>query len=314
MQTQQRKYQRNESLCWQNVEGNSVTRRMVNFVSYAVGGERAIVEFGHSAEGVARRHDVPVAALSRVETQHQPPIFHQDFIRPRAAPTPLSETQIARRLAERRTVLADAHSRAAQAREGVTSTSELVTRARREHEAARAALLSYDQHLRAEAQRYESWVRSPNGETPPEPQPSGQDRGYIVARVAMTESVHTKLEGEARDAQARLGEAMAGVRQAAAEWIAARFESDVEQLRELEDVALRFRADLVKISQNWFGGSALKLSEASANLLGTIPDFDRLKFMGRESMVTQWQSLYEQLIKDPAADFAPPEPVTEQAA
>jgi hypothetical protein len=131
--------------------------------------------------------------------------------------------------------------------------------------------LRLDAHHRSEAAKLERAIRK--GDPPPEPQPNGLDRAAIVTGVATTESILTKPTSEHRKADRRLGEAVAAARREALAVIATLLDRDCGQLRELEEIALTFRANLIKISQIWFsaGDGPIKISEASAQLLSTPP-------------------------------------------
>src|SRR5262249_49484936 len=150
-------------------------------------------------------------------------------------------------------------------------TGEIVTRARREHESARAALLELDGHLRSEAAKLERAIR--DGVTPPETLTNGQDRNYVVTRESMTEQALTKFQTEHQEAQSRLGDAAAAVRHAAIQLMGVMLDQQVEKLRNLENFALQVRADLLKVTQYWPSTSgAIPLSESGAVYLGQMPD------------------------------------------
>ena len=55
----------------------------------------------------------------------------------------------------------------------------------------------------------------------------------------------------------------------------------------------------------------LPLSEAAAQLLTTPPNPDALRFLGFDTSIGPWRSLFEQLLKNPDADF---DTVTEESA
>jgi hypothetical protein len=123
----------------------------------------------------------------------------------------------------------------------------------------------------------------------------------------MTENALTKFSIEDREAQSRLVKAMAAVRTAALQVISAALDRDCERLREAEEIVLKFRADLIKITKWWppAADGPLKLSESSAVLLGTLPDLDRVRFIGSETAAGPCKRLLDQLSRDPAAELAP---------
>jgi hypothetical protein len=310
----QRKFQSGETLLWQTVEQSGTpTHRMVGFEAYEAGGASATVQWLHNAEGQPRRWSVPVRELSRPVAPSNVPIYHQHAFKPPTPPQPLSETQITARIEAARAALAEAHEDVRRAKDVVRSTSELVSRAAKELEAARAALLSLEAHHMSEGAKLEAAIRQ--GQTPPEMQPAGQDRAAVVQRTQACEHALQKFQAEDRTAQQHLSETLAAVRREAVSLITARFESDCQQLHELQELALKVRADLIKVSRWWPDGSALRLSEASASLLTVIPDYDRVRFLSSEAAVTPWERLYQQLLTDPTADFVTEEePVTAESA
>lgn len=307
--TQERKFKPDENVTWMTLEGQTWTKRQVAVRSQK--GNRATIAWGFTAEGNAKLYDVPLSQLSRNEPPSNVPIYHQAPITPYQPPEPPSESQLQRRLSDGRASLIEAHEHSRRARDVVRSTSELVTRANGEFEASRAALLGLDAKIRSESTKLERALRA--GETPPEMQPA-PDRGVIVQRVQATEAALRKFQAEDREAQARLGQAMGGIRGAAVGLLTIMIEVEIERLRQGEEAMLLFRAGLQKVVE-WAGasGTALPLSAAAAAVLGSFgPDRDRAKFMGGGA-VPRWERLLKQLIEDPTADFAE-EPVTDTAA
>src|SRR5215469_13548472 len=112
------RYRPEEVLTWTRIENEVRTQRRVQFKQYLTGSGQAIVTFGHSAEGVAQRHTVPLEQLSRPQAPEMP-WFLPARIEPPKPPTPLTEGEVAERFAARRETLAQAHDEAKAARDAV---------------------------------------------------------------------------------------------------------------------------------------------------------------------------------------------------
>jgi len=188
----------------------------------------------------------------------------------------------------------------------VTSAQTLAERAQTEFGQAKAALATLDRHDRAAQHNLEQAIRTG--------QPEGNgvdhhlaDRQYVVDRVRMTEAVLTKLKSELSSATATLSDALNAVRKAAIQVVAAMLDRDVEQLRTLEDYALRFRADLLAVSTWWpsVEDKAIPIARSSAVLLERVPDFDRAKLLTNTTQATApFKAVLEELIQGNAdADF-----------
>ena len=228
MNTQTQKFQPDELVTWTSFERGSWTKRQVA-VERVTGGGRAIVTFGHTAEGVARRYDVPVSELSRPEpTQNRVPIYHSAAIRPPEPPQPPSEQQLADRLVRAREALTETHENVRRAKDVVRSTGDLVRRAQAEHSAATAAVNRLTAGQKTQERRFEAAIR--RGETPPAIEP-GEDRAAIVQRVDACAAALAKFTTEDQTAQARLSSATAAVRSAATGVVTNMLEREITRLR-----------------------------------------------------------------------------------
>jgi hypothetical protein len=307
MQTPSERYRAGEVIEWWSLENGTRTRRMVEVLETR--GARLIVGYGYNSEGVIRRYDVGLSEVRRTPPPEVNPHLPNGVIPVRAPLTFLTAERIAERLVTRQNTLAGTQEKLKAARAATVATQELVSRAAREHETARAALLTLDAHHRSEARKLENALRA--NETPPPTKANGQDRGLIMQRVQATQSAVEKFAGEDEQARSRLSEAVAAVRAAALAVLALYLERDCQRLRELEEVCLQFRADCLKASQVWMSAAdgPIKLSEASATLLTNPPDYDRVQFLAKASVTDTWKQLFERLLTDPTADFT----VTEEA-
>jgi hypothetical protein len=294
------------------MEQGARAQRPVEFVDYNPGGESATVIFGYN-RSQPKHFSVPLSELRRTPAPEPVWFLPGGAITIPAPPKPLTTTQITQRLDRAREVLQAAHATAKQEREAKQATGELVERTSKEHEAARAALLTLDAHLKSEALKLEQALRA--NETPAPTESNGQDRGYVVSRVAMTESALQKFQQEDQAAQGRLNDALAAITTAALEVVTLLLERDCEKLREAEEIILQYRADLLRITQWWPAGVShgpIKVSEASARLLTNPPDYDRVRLMSSDRVIEPWKDVLDKLVEgDVDAEFAT---VTEEIA
>jgi len=116
-----------------------------------------------------------------------------------------------------------------------------------------------------------------------------------------------RFKGEAVEADNRLNTAVAAVRKAALQVVAALADRECELLRQIEEHALRYRAELLGVASWWPDAATgpIALSRAAAVLLEAPPDWDRARLMvSMEKSTVPWKAMLKRLVQgDVEADF-----------
>jgi hypothetical protein len=219
-------------------------------------------------------------------------------------PTPPSEAQLDERLAERRAALAKAHQRAKAARDKVTAARETSQRADRVVIDARNCLAVLDASDRQQQNQFEEAISL--GRELPE-RSNGHDRAYLKDRVSVAEQAQQKFDRLLAEATAALGDALTGVRKAAAAVMAALLERETENLRAAEQRAAVLRAELTATAA-WFPTAdlgLLKVTPATAGCLQSpVAWQDQPAVRRGGGWLKPWQQVFDKLCQgDAAADF-----------
>jgi hypothetical protein len=122
----------------------------------------------------------------------------------------------------------------------------------------------------------------------------------------MTETAANRFQSELAEATTNLNAAFAAVRKAPLQVVAALIDRDCEQLRQLEDYAVRFRAHLLAVAGWWPDtGGPIPLARSSAVLLETPPDHDRARILTNTTQATApFIAVLDELVQGNAdADF-----------